>query len=123
MTDGLISRKAAVKRLTVLAMGASEKNRKTYARCVNEIEMLPEIEAIPTVEGQRLYVEIGEEITIYRDYTDTDGAVRDSVMAVAALTDNLRTIYGDDVAEAFLQYVRNMDDAGAFSVKECDEDA
>lgn len=52
----------------------------------------------------------------------TRDLVYDLVGQFEEAVEALRTVRGDKAAEAFLQMIRNMDDAGAFSVKECGED-
>lgn len=44
MKDGLIYRKAAVKELMNMAVAASSKQTRVFARCANAIELLPEAE-------------------------------------------------------------------------------
>lgn len=54
MTDA-ISRSEAVKALTRIAMQVSKDKMRTVSRCVNEIEMLPALEAAPVVHARWVY--------------------------------------------------------------------
>lgn len=64
MTDA-ISRSAAVKALTHIAMQVSKDKMRTVSRCVNEIEMLPALDVAPVVHARWIAIRMaGERVAI-----------------------------------------------------------
>lgn len=44
-----IDRKAAIKLLTSVGLEVSDSKRRTVAKCINEIELMPTVDAVPVV--------------------------------------------------------------------------
>ena len=66
MKDGLIYRKAAVKELMNMAVAASSKQTRVFARCANAIELLPEAEDATIIRH-------GFPVIHYETWCNSDG--------------------------------------------------
>mgnify|MGYP004582677647 CR=1 FL=1 len=52
--DDYIDRKAAIKLLTSVGLEVSDSKRRTVAKCINEIELMPAADVAPVVHGRWL---------------------------------------------------------------------
>lgn len=69
------------------------------------------------------YDQISNELHVSVDCLDLKGILRDSLMIVHGLVQMIRMGYGKEASEAFLQTIRNLDDASVFSLDIGDGDA
>lgn len=66
MNNGLIYREAAVKELTKMAVTASSRQTRVFARCTNAIELLPEAEDAAIIKH-------GNPVPHYETWCNSDG--------------------------------------------------
>ena len=56
MKSDLISRSRLKTRLTMLGVNGAKSHVRAYARCVNEVETAPAVDAVPVVHGRWIEV-------------------------------------------------------------------